>query len=62
MDYQIKCKETVERVLKETRNLPDLQIQQALNKNFPFHRNNLSAWREYAKQIKELSGRAMYGY
>lgn len=59
--YTDKAKETVAQVLKDTRNRPDIEIQKELTAAFPFHRNNLAAWKVYAAEIKKQSGRVMYG-
>jgi hypothetical protein len=56
-----KCSETVERILKETRNRPDIEVQRALIDAFPFHKSNIVAWRVYGKEIKRQSGRVMFG-
>lgn len=58
--FEAKCLETVQRVLFETRNKPDIEVQQALIKAFPFSRANLPAWKVYGKEIYRQSKRKMF--
>lgn len=51
----------VSQVLKDTAGQPDIAIQQALNKAFPYNKGNVDMWREYGKEIWKQSGRGMYG-
>lgn len=60
MDYATKCAEVVANVLASTRGKPDIEVQKSLTRNFPFHVNNLTAWKAYAAEIKKQSGRIMY--
>lgn len=53
------CNEIVQRVLLDTKNQPEADIQRALIKAFPYHVSNLLAWNEYHKEITRQSGRIM---
>ena len=58
--YQAKCLETVQDVLKSTRNLPDIDVQRELIKKFPYHASNIVAWKAYKGEIFRQSNRRMF--
>lgn len=51
---------TVQRVLIEQRNRPDIEVQKALIDAFPYHRSNVVAWKTYGKEIFRQSKRKMF--
>lgn len=55
-----KCMKTVQRVLIEQRNRPDIEVQKALIDAFPYHRSNVVAWKTYGKEIFRQSKRKMF--
>ena len=62
MSRLIILQETVERVVKETRNMPDIDVQRALNKAAPFHPGQIALWKKYGEEIYRQTKRKMYGF
>lgn len=58
--YFNKCNSAISKVLAETRNLSDIEVQRALLVAFPFHKSNVVAYREYGKEITRLTGRTLW--
>jgi len=54
-------KETITKILNDTRNKPDIEVQRALTAAFPGNVKDADQWREYGREIFKQSGRKMYG-
>jgi len=61
MTVIIKIQQAVTRIVSETRNMPDTDIQKELIKQAPFHRGQIALWHQYGQEIFKQTGRKMFG-